>query len=96
MEAADWERFRGPNGSGISVDPSPLPTSWAPGKNVRWQLDLPGPGHSCPIVVGNRIFVTCWTGYATQEAPNASIESLRRHLLCVDRATGTILWDKSY
>jgi outer membrane protein assembly factor BamB len=96
VEAADWERFRGPNGSGISVDPSPLPTSWAPGKNVRWQLDLPGPGHSCPIVVGNRIFVTCWTGYATQEAPNASIESLRRHLLCVDRATGTILWDKSY
>ncbi len=94
-ESSNWDRFRGPNGSGISVDPSPPPISWSPEKNVRWQVDLPGPGHSCPIVVGNRIFVTCWTGHATPEAPNTSIDALQRHLICVDRTTGKILWDRS-
>lgn len=94
-ETAGWDRFRGPNGSGVSLDPSPTPTVWSPEKNIRWQIDLPGPGSSSPIIVGGKIFVTCWTGYGTAESPNASMESLRRHLLCIDRATGKTLWNSS-
>jgi|GEM_PF-2885188 hypothetical protein len=28
--AGDWTRFRGPNGSGISPDPEPVPITWRP------------------------------------------------------------------
>lgn len=94
-ETTSWDRFRGPNGSGVSLDPSPPPTVWSPEKNIRWQIDLPGPGSSCPIIVNDKIFVTCWTGYGTPDAPNAGIESLRRHLLCIDRSTGKTVWNST-
>lgn len=94
--AADWLRFRGPNGSGIAPDDKLVPVTWSATQNLKWRTALPGPGSSSPIVVGDRIFVTCWTGYAT-EGPQASgdISALMRHLICVDRATGKILWDRA-
>lgn len=94
-ETNSWDRFRGPNGSGVSLDTLPPPTTWSAEKGIRWKIDLPGPGSSSPIVVGDKIFVTCWTGYGTPEAPSANIESLRRHLVCVDRSTGKTLWNQS-
>lgn len=94
--AADWLRFRGPNGSGIAPDDKPVPVEWSATKNLKWKTALPGPGSSSPIVVGDRIFVTCWSGYATDGPQSAGdITALKRHLVCVDRATGKILWDKS-
>jgi len=95
VETASWDRFRGPNGSGVSLDPSSPPTVWSPEKNIRWKTELPGPGSSSPIVVGDRVFVTCWTGYGTDESPDASIDLLRRNLLCIDRASGKMLWNQS-
>src|SRR5688572_4038062 len=61
--ASDWSRFRGPNGIGVSADAAPVPVEWSESKNLKWKLSLPGPGLSSPIVVGNRVFVTCWSGY---------------------------------
>lgn len=96
LGAADWPRFRGPNGSGIAPDDKPVPVEWSATKNLKWKTDLPGPGSSSPIVVGDRIFVTCWSGYATDGPQSAGdITALKRHLICVDRATGKILWDRS-
>ena len=54
----DWSRFRGPNGSGISEEKAPTPTNWSEKENLKWKIPLPGAGVSCPIVVGNRVFVT--------------------------------------
>ena len=94
--AADWARFRGPNGSGIAPDDKPVPVEWSATKNLKWKTALPGPGSSSPIVVGDRIFVTCWSGYATDgQQGTGDINALMRHLICVDRSTGKILWDKS-
>jgi outer membrane protein assembly factor BamB len=90
-----WNRFRGPNGSGISSDASPTPSRWAPDQNLRWKTQLPGPGSSSPIVIGSKVLVTCWSGYGTPEAETAEPSSLRRHLVCVDRESGQILWDRS-
>lgn len=90
--AGDWPRFRGPNGSGISTDSQATPVEWSPDKNVRWKTPLPGAGVSSPIVVGDRIFVTCYSGYG---ANFGKIENLKRHLVCVDRTSGKILWQKS-
>jgi len=86
LAASDWPRFHGPDGAGISPDTKPLPVKWSATENVAWKCPLPGSGSSSPIVVGTRVLVTCWTGTGAD---------LRRHLICVDRAKGAVLWDKA-
>lgn len=92
--ASDWPRFRGPNGSGASHDDAPTPTNWTDTENIKWSIDLPGPGSSCPIVVGDKVFVTCWTGYGLSREEPGDQSQLKRHLICVNRADGKILWDQ--
>ncbi|MDZ4659499.1 MAG: PQQ-binding-like beta-propeller repeat protein [Bythopirellula sp.] len=94
VEASDWSRFRGPNGSGVSPDEAPTPTTWTDTENVKWSIDLPGPGSSCPIVVGDKVFVTCWSGYGLNRDEPGDQTQLKRHLVCVNRADGKILWDQ--
>ena len=43
---SDWDRFRGPNGSGVN-EAQGLPTEFGVDKNMRWRVALP-PGHSSP------------------------------------------------
>jgi len=93
--ASDWPRFHGPDGSGISSDTQPVPVKWSETENLRWKCKLPGPGSSSPIVVGQRVFVTCWTGYGVDPDDVGDQENLRRHLICVDRDNGRVLWDQS-
>jgi hypothetical protein len=88
---ADWPRFRGPDGNGVAGDAKP-PTTWSESENVKWKTPLPGPGSSSPIISGDRVFVTCYSGYG-DDSGEGSLEKLQRHLLCVDRASGKILWD---
>lgn len=83
--SADWLRFRGPNGSGISKDKN-IPIKWSAEKNLQWKLDMPGKGFSSPIVVGDKVFVNCFSG---------SRNNLKRYLVCVDRKTGKKLWTKT-
>jgi outer membrane protein assembly factor BamB len=91
--AANWPSFRGPHTSGIS-DEKDLPTKWSDTENLAWKLDLPGPGASSPIVWGDRVFVTCYTGYGVEQQDPGDQDKLSRHLVCVDRKTGAKLWDK--
>jgi hypothetical protein len=55
--AENWPQWRGPGGLGISKEQR-LPTEWAPDKNMLWKTELPGTGHSSPVVWGDRIFLT--------------------------------------
>ena len=92
--AADWPRFRGPLGNGVASDSDAVPSMWSPSVNLAWKVPLPGPGASSPIIVGNKVLVTCYSGYGlTQENPG-QIEDLVRHLVCVDLKTGETLWQK--
>jgi hypothetical protein len=94
--AGDWTRFRGPNGSGVSADEIAAPVTWSATKNLKWKAPLPGPGSSSPIIVGDRIYVTCWSGYGTDRGNRSgNQENLKRHLICLDRQTGKTIWDKS-
>ena len=52
----NWPQWRGPQGQGISRETG-IPTEWQPDRNVVWKTSLP-PGHSSPVVWGDRIFVT--------------------------------------
>ena len=76
----DWARFRGPNGSGISTATN-VPTEFGPKKNLIWRLDLP-PGHSSPILVGNRVYLTAFRGDALVT-------------FAIDRESGRILWERT-
>lgn len=89
---ADWPRFRGPNGSGVST--SDAPVEFGESKNLAWKTELPGRGISSPIVVGDRVFVTCYSGYGMGDN-QGQIEDLKRHLVCVDRNSGKTLWTKT-
>ena len=93
--AGDWNRFRGPNGSGISDEATPTPVTWSPTQNLKWKVALPGPGSSSPIIVGDKIFVTCWSGYGTDRGRSGTQKDLKRHLICLDRQTGKTIWDKT-
>ena len=93
--ASDWLRFRGNAGTGISTDEAATPTTWSDTENLKWKCPLPGPGLSSPIVVGDRVLVTCWTGFAAGEGSSDKQEDLKRVLVCVDRKSGEIQWQKS-
>jgi outer membrane protein assembly factor BamB len=90
MPAGDWTQFRGPGGLGIS-DETGLPIKWSATENLVWKAELPGPGASSPITLGDRVFVTCYSGYGLE--PNQGDQKdLMRHVLCLSRKTGDILW----
>ena len=91
LAASDWPRFRGADGSGVARDATP-PTTWSETQNVKWKTALPGPGSSSVIVSGERVFVTCYSGYGDD---GGSIDKLQRQLVCLDRTNGKILWDKA-
>ena len=90
-DGADWTRFRGPNGSGVSD--SPAPVKFGADENMKWKLKLPGRGVSSPIIVGDKVFVTCWSGYGGDLG--RELDDLKRHLVCVDRKTGKTTWEKA-
>lgn len=89
--ADDWPQFRGPNRDGISPDAT-VPLTWSATENLKWKLDLPGPGSSSPVVVGGKVIITCFSGHKE----NGDVSGLVRHVLCVDKATGSKLWQKDY
>ena len=90
--AEDWTAFRGPTGMGVSSEKN-LPLTWSATENIAWQVKLPGPGSSSPITLGDRLFVTCYSGYGLE--PNeGEQENLRRHVLCFDSKAGKLLWEK--
>src|SRR6516165_4421894 len=78
---ANWPRFRGPNGVGVSADKD-VPQKWDGKENVLWKTTLPGEGNSSPIVWGDRLFIQ-------------SATDKQRLLLCVDVTSGEIIWQQA-
>ena len=91
--AENWPQFRGSGGLGASEEKG-LPVRWSGRQNVAWRSELPGPGGSSPIVWDDRIFVTCYSGYGVSESDPGNPADLKRHLICLDRRNGKILWDR--
>lgn len=90
----DWSRFRGPLAMGVS-DAKNLPEKWSQSSGIAWKTPLPGAGASSPIVYGNKIFLTSYTGYFVPGEDGGSLDDLQRHLLCLDLSSGKVLWDKA-
>ena len=75
--AAEWDRFRGPNGSGVSGARG-VPAEFGPTRNLLWKTGLP-PGHSSPVLTAGRIFLTAFDGD-------------KLLTIALDRQSGKILW----
>lgn len=87
----DWDQFRGPGGNATSHETN-LPLQWSEKENIGWRVELPGLGGSSPIVVGNRVLVTCYSGYAESADSPGDMNKLMRHVVCIDRTSGKISW----
>jgi outer membrane protein assembly factor BamB len=105
--AADlnWPQFRGPAATGVSPGNPPVEWNGENGKNVLWKTDIPGLGHSSPIIWGDRIFLTS----AVSESGDATLkvglygdigsvkdEGVQKfNIYCIDRKNGKILWERT-
>lgn len=78
-----WPRFRGPNAAGLA-DPIDIPISFTQ-KDYRWSAQLPGTGHSSPVVWNDRLFLTAC------DSDNAT-----RFVVCLDADTGKSLWVRKF
>lgn len=93
LHGADWAQFRGEGGQGKAVN-ADVPVSWNGDQGIAWKTPLPGAGGSSPVVLGDRVYLTSFSGYAVPGQPGGSLASLKRHVLCLDRTSGRILWKK--
>jgi outer membrane protein assembly factor BamB len=90
----NWPQFRGPESLGVSSEKG-LPLRWSSGENVRWKTELPGPGHSSPIVWNGRIFLTAFEpGVGSRLLSMISSPRGNLALICVDAGDGRILWSR--
>lgn len=80
LHAENWPAWRGADGTGISLE-SRLPVEWSPTANIRWQVPLPAPCNSTPIVWADQVFIT-----------QGLDGGKRRALIALDRRTGKELW----
>jgi outer membrane protein assembly factor BamB len=77
--AADWPRFRGPNGSGVADDPA-VPVDWT-ARDILRKIPLPGRGNSSPVIVNGKLFLQA-----------AGLDGNGRMMLCYDAKTLAQLW----
>jgi len=101
----DWPSFRGPVASGVA-DGFEAPEKWdaAKGEGVLWKTAVPGLAVSSPIVWGDRLFVTTAVssdpnavfrhGLFGDVEPSKDVTSHSWRVLCLDKKTGKLLWEK--
>jgi outer membrane protein assembly factor BamB len=102
----NWPSFRGPSASGVADGQFP-PATWDVEKASPrlWKTPLPGLGHSCPVVWGNRVFVTTAVSSDPKSefkpglyGAGTSAKDVSRHsgrVYCLDKRTGKVLWEKT-
>ena len=77
----DWPQWRGPRGDGTAGN-AEVPVKWDETTNVAWKADIPGRGHSSPIVVGSTVYLA-----------TAIPEPQKQVVIAIDRATGKQRWE---
>lgn len=104
---AHWPQWRGPFFNGIARGDAP--TVWSDTKNIKWKTQIPGRGHSTPVIWADKIFLTTAIPVGTVPVtPQPSPAEGRRagggagplvehrfEVLCLDRKTGKILWQRT-
>jgi outer membrane protein assembly factor BamB len=109
VRADDWPQFRGGAALGNASFSRP-PLAWTAGTHVAWRTEIPGAGWSQPVVIGDRVFLTTAVmpgagkpsgmmggvmSLTTWGMGSPPTEPVEFRLLCLDRATGQLLWSKT-
>jgi outer membrane protein assembly factor BamB len=76
-ERPEWDRFRGPNGSGVATVKD-LPAKLSKTENLVWRTEI-GPGYSSPVLGEKCVFLTVH-------------EDAKLFTVCLDRKTGAVAW----
>jgi outer membrane protein assembly factor BamB len=85
--AEDWPGWRGPRRDGTATGTG-YATKWTDSENIHWKVEIPGVGHSSPVISKGKVFLTtCLESVEEKEKP--------RVLLCLDRANGKKLWEQT-
>jgi len=79
----EWTRFRGPNGTGISQVKS-IPANITDA-DVHWKTELPGSGHSSPVLWGEQLFITC-----------SDSRSGGLSVICLGATDGKVQWKQDF
>lgn len=85
FSGADWWQFRGRDGTSY-VAKANVPIDFTEAKGIAWKIELPGKGPSSPIVIGDKVIVTCSSG--------ANQDQLK--VVCVDSLNGKIVWQQQF
>ncbi len=92
----EWPRWRGPYDNGVARGAAP--TQWSGTENILWKAEIPGRGHSSPVIWKDRIFVTTAveTGKPAAGDTGGKMPLLEQRFLvmALDRATGKTIWEK--
>lgn len=83
VNAQEWTRFRGPNGTGVG-EAANIPAQWTEA-DQNWKAELPGVGHSSPVLWGDKIFLL-----------SADPKSATRYVLCLSASDGKTIWKREY
>lgn len=106
VSSANWPSFRGTQARGVADGQNP-PTEWDAGEDrgVLWRTSIGGLGNSCPVIWGDRLFVTS----AISDNANTDVriglygdvdsvedDSVYDYVVyCLHKKTGEILWQKT-
>jgi outer membrane protein assembly factor BamB len=84
--AENWPQWRGPSRNGTSAEKN-LPIKWSHTENIAWRVPMPAWSGSTPIVWGDRVFLNVAADLKVKDGNNL-------YLWCIDRAHGTVLWQR--
>ncbi len=105
----NWPQWRGPKANGTAIYGNP-PIEWSGTKNIKWKIEIPGKGHSTPVIWGDQIFLT--TAIATDKKvekkeesespqperrgpPSVGTDKIHQFVvLAINRQTGKVLWQR--
>ena len=103
-----WGHWRGPSQTGVASGAAPV--RWSDTSNIAWKIEIPGRGHSSPVIWGDRIFLTTAvptgrTGGAASASGGrggrrgdggaGAREEQRFEVLALDRASGKVVWQRT-
>lgn len=84
----EWPRWRGPFNNGVARGDAP--TQWSDSEGIAWKTEVPGRGHSSPVIWEDRLYLT--TAVAADPADALSEHTL--HVMAFARDTGQVVWDR--
>ena len=88
--SGDWPRWRGPFDNGMARGDAPV--EFSSGENVVWRAEIPGLGHSSPVLWEDRVFVT--TAVPLEDATATPRVPHRLMVMALDRETGKPVWER--